>query len=321
MEKGGRPGFSFLVCPDSALLLQKADSLLALPGPDGGGWKRRVFWGDEPPGSKFWESLKQRGLFAANTAVIVRKAQEWPARVWKSLDEALAAGSASVWPIFCLECEFDRKFKIPPHIEKSKAYLFASKSRWVWERRPLEGAELRKFAISEAEKRKLVLDQEALDSFCGLVPASAAAVANALDQLALAHDGGEIKGPLTGFGGAAPEANAFLCIKSLYSGNTAQAWREALQGDASSLLFFLIALLAKDFHDFWLFLSGENPYMHYSDAALKQSLSRRLGRKGLSLAFAMLAEAEYQVKSGRLAPEQALDQLLAGLGRLFAGKD
>ena len=51
-----RPGFSFLVCPDSRLLQARLEALVSAQG-DSGRWERHVHWGDEEPSPRFWEQL------------------------------------------------------------------------------------------------------------------------------------------------------------------------------------------------------------------------------------------------------------------------
>lgn len=318
--KNKRPGFSFLLCPDSALLLQALDRQLERFAPSSGQWKKIFFWGDEPVNSKFWESLKQHGLFTENRVIIVRRAQEWQAQVWKTLDESLASGSSSIWPFFCLECELEKgRFKIPAYIQKSRCYNFAEKKGWLWSSPPLAGAGLRRFAESEVKKRKLRFSKAAFDSFCESVGRDASSIAHELDKLSLVYGDKEVEPDMLEIGTSNPEANAFECIRNLYAGNTVKLWREISQDAAGSLLFALIALLARDFHVFWQIQSGLNPRLSPYDAQLKQNMARRLGHKGLTQAFVLLANAEFQVKSGKLNPNQALDQLLIELQILFAG--
>lgn len=317
--KKGRPGFSFLICPDSALLLRHLDAMLVKFPPASGDWKRSVFWGDELPGAKFWEGLKQQGLFSENRAIIVRRAHEWPAQVWKSLDESLASGSSSIWPVFCLETEYEKgRFKIPAAIQKTRCFNFSEKQGWHWTSLPLAGKTLLKYVDGEARKRKINLRSDALAFFCDTVRPDAAAIANELDKLELVYADRQIVPEMLNLDAGSVEANAFECIKSLYSGNMAKVWKEVSLGNASSLLFFLIALLARDFHVFWQLNLGKNPYLHPTDAALKRSLATRIGKKGVGKGFVLLADAEYGVKSGRISTEQALDQLLAGLASIFS---
>lgn len=317
--KGERPGFSFFTCPDSALLMGEVEKTLKKFPPSSGSWKKYIFWGDEPPDSRFWECLRQQGLFAENRAVIIRKANEWPARVWKELDGALSGGTSSIWPLFCLECDLEKgRFKIPAHIQKSRAFAFAEKNKWSWQSPPLQGNALRKYAESEAKARGLKFSGAAMDNFCALVRPDAAAIAAELDKLYLIYGGEEISAPIAGLESSSPEANAFACVRSLYAGDMNRVWREAAQNNADSFLFFIIALLAKDFHVFWQIQSGESPRLYPAEAALKRNLAIRIGRKGLSEAFVLLANAEYGVKSGKLSAAQALDQLLIELQLLFS---
>ncbi len=314
-----RPGFSFLVSPDSELLKQKVDQLLKQYPPSSDEWKKYIFWGDEPPDSRFWESLKQQGLFIENRAIIVYRANEWNARVWKSLDMSMACGSDAIWPFFCLECEYDNKkgFKIPAYINQSRSLEFAKKNKWYWERDALKNRNLRDYVREEAERRKLKFSNIALESFCSLIRPEAAVIANELDKLYLIYGEGEISESLEETYYDRPEANAFLCVKSLYTGNLPQVWREISRGDASSFLFFLIAILTKDLQEFWIFKSGGNPYFGY-DSNLKKSLANRLEKKALTQAFVLLANIEFQVKNVKLSPEQALDKLVIELGILFS---
>lgn len=317
--KKGRPGFSFLICPDSFLIRQQLDILTQQFAPPSGKWKTSVFWGDEAPGSRFWESLKQQGLFLEYRAIVIRRAQEWGAQIWKNLDAALASGSSAIWPIFCLEGEFEKgKHKIPVFIQKSRCFVYSEKQGWHWNNPPLAGKLLSRFVESEAKKRKLSLNAEALHLFCSSIRPDASSVINELDKLALLYADKAITPDMLNLEASSPEANAFECLKNLYNGNLAKVWQEISQSAASSLLFFLVALLARDLHIFWQLNSGKNPYLYPADAAIKKSIATRLGKKGIGQCFVLLADIEYHVKSGQLSPEQALDKLLVELGRLFS---
>ena len=57
--------------------------------------------------------------------------------------------------------------------------------------------------------------------------------------------------------------------------------------------------------------------LHPSEAGLKKQLALRLGPRGLAEGMAAVADAEWQVKSGRRTPEQTLDFLAARLTVLF----
>ena len=66
-----RPGFSFLVCPDSRLLQARLEALVSAQG-DSGRWERHVHWGDEEPSPRFWEQLTLQGLFGTPRLLVVR---------------------------------------------------------------------------------------------------------------------------------------------------------------------------------------------------------------------------------------------------------
>ncbi|MDO5484279.1 MAG: DNA polymerase III subunit delta, partial [Desulfovibrionaceae bacterium] len=86
-----------------------------------------------------------------------------------------------------------------------------------------------------------------------------------------------------------------------------------------SLLFSLLALLARDLRLLWQLNAGEKVRLHPNEATFKQQLARKLGTHGLAAGLAAVVDAEWQVKSGRRSPEQALDFLAAELTLLFGG--
>ncbi|MDR2825529.1 MAG: DNA polymerase III subunit delta, partial [Deltaproteobacteria bacterium] len=75
-----RPGFNICLGPDSVLLKEHIDGLLAAHAPGTPAnekvfWEKYIFWGDEPLGDSFWEKLTRQSLFAQPRAVILRQAQ------------------------------------------------------------------------------------------------------------------------------------------------------------------------------------------------------------------------------------------------------
>lgn len=314
-----KPGYSFLVSPDSRLLLEELNRLLSR---DNGPWERNVFWGDEEPDSRFWSSLRQQGLFAGKRAVIVRNAQDWPAAVWKTISAILANSCADIWPIFCLEVEQEKgKFKIPACIQKTNCFLFAQKSGWIWSAPALAGSALRKYVEVHAAQLGLNLEGELLTEFCSLVPADASAIASELAKLTMLAENGQIKREMFQSGLTNAESDAFALVRQLELQNLPAAWREVSRGNAANLLFFLVALLAKEMRLFWQLENGESPWLPAQEASLKKSLAKKLGRAGISSGFCALADAEWQVKSGRQTPEQTLEVLVIHFVMLFGGKN
>ena len=316
-----RPAFSFLACSDSALLLEQIEILLNQFPPSQGAWERAVFWADEPPPAEFWDSLEQNSLFVTRKAVIVRNAQEWPAQVWKNLSASLSSVKEDIWPILCLEGAFEKNSpKIPQAILKSACYIHAEKKGWVWKKAPLTLSSLGAYAREKAKRKGLVFTPAALQLFCESILPNASCVSNEIEKLSLQSPDGNINEDMLTLNGVSLEADAFSCVRLLMEGNLPAVWREIARSDSSSLLFFLISLLSREFRLYWQILMGESPRMYPGEAAKKQSQARKMGLEKLARAFASLAEAEWQVKSGKLAPEQSLHKLVVNLSELCADK-
>jgi len=312
----GRPGFSFLVCPDVTFLKEELERLVSS---EASSWKRQVFWGDEEPGGQFWESLQQIGLFAEKRIVIVRQAESWPATVWKELSQALAKKLDHVWPFFCLEVGFEKgKYKIPAHIQKAACFTYAEKKGWIWRSQGL-GQNMAAFIRSHAKKLGLSFSKEDFELFCASVPQDAQSVINELEKLALLAEDGKVKTALLPESSSSLENNAFGLIRKLQAGDLPGAWRELEKDSDGSLLFFMIALLAREFRLLWQINAGENPRMYPAEARTKSALAKELGQAGIAVGFAALADAEWQVKSGHQRPEQVMEYLCVKIASLFNG--
>lgn len=318
---GGRPGFYFLLCPDAELSRRHLQTLLKKFPAAEGQWEKLVFWGDEQPDDRFWGSLNQGGLFASSRALIMRMAQEWPAAVWKELSRALGKKNEKVWPIIFLEGAWDKgKPKMPAFLAKSPCLEFAEKKGWIWKSQGLAPAFLARHVESEARKLGLKFESAALEIFCETAPPNALAIANELEKLALASDSGAISADMVSAESATAETDAFACIQKLENGDLPGAWKELAKGSASSLLFFLIALLSRELRTLWLLNLGQTPRMPPDVAARKKKLAQNMGFAGLTEGFSALADAEWSVKSGKLSPEQALDALALRASSFFGGK-
>lgn len=315
--QGIRPGFSFLVCPDGELIRDELETMLAQYPPANGQWQKHVFWGDEEPDNKYWETLGRSDLFSAGKLVVVRNAQNWNAQIWKSISSALSHGQDNVWPVFCLEVEFEKgKFKIPAHIQKTRCLSFAEKKGWIWRNSSLAHAQnLQNYARKQASLLGLDFEKDAFDLFCASVMRDARAVKNELEKLALTTTDGKITPDNILIDPGNPETNAFACIKYIQSGEIALVWQEVAKGNASGLLFSLVALLAREFRLFWAFCAGED--VHTYDEANKRKLAQGLGIGGIARGFRTLADAEWTVKSGNQTPEQALEFLCVEMTRIF----
>lgn len=318
MAQGARPAFLFLVSPDWDLSRSHLEELLEKYPSGNSTWEKLVFWGDEDPGDRFFSALGQGGLFVSSRLALARQAQAWDARIWKRISRALGACHESVWPIFSLECAWEKgKPKIPAHILKSPCWTIAEKKGWVWRNPGLSPATLGKYAEGEARKLGLSFSGDALAGFCGTVAPNAAAVDNELKKLALACGDGRITRDMLNDGAVNPEADAFACIQKMQNGNIAEVWKELAHDQDGRLLFFLVALMARELRILWQLDMGAQVYLPAQVASVKKRLANVLGAKGIGDGFAALADAEWQVKSGRLDTGQALEALAIRMMKLF----
>lgn len=313
-----RPGYSILVCPDSVLLREEIDNLLAAHE----NYVKEVYWGDEEPPPKFWEGLALEGLFEKPKAIVVRQAQNWNLAVWKKISKVLGRGPALAWPIFCLEVAFERGApKIPGHLARLGCFGFAAQKGWLWKKEGLTERTISAYIARRAKNLGLAFERDALAHLSAVLPADAGAIDNELNRLKLQANDGRVTEKMATATGYGPECNIFALIRLIEAGKLEGTIEEAGRASsAESLLFPLLSLLARDLRKLWQCRAGEDAHFYPAEAAAKKALSRKMGFTGLSMAFSMLADCELQVKSGRLNVAQALDQLLIGLCRLFGGK-
>jgi len=326
-----RPGFSFLVCPDGQLLRAQMERLLAAFPPPSGQWERHVYWGDEEPSPRFWEQLTLQGLFGAPRVLVVRQAQLWPAAVWKKVSHALGRPSEQCWPFFCMEVAWDKgQPKIPAHIAKLRCMAFADREGWIWRQDGLNERAVKKHVLQRSNELGLRFEQDALEQFCVSVPPDAQAIENELRKLLLLRnatkpadgepDSGRVTMAMTATASWSPECNVFDCIRHMEAGNHTAVWKELSRSqDWDSLLFSLVALLARELRLLWQLWAGEKARVHPNEAAFKKQLAARLGPTALAEGFSTVMDAELQVKSGRRSPGQSLEYLAASMTALFAG--
>ena len=344
------PGFSFLVCPDGQLLRAHLNRMLAAHPPAAGGglmphtapaqWERHVYWGDEEPPQRFWEHLTLQGLFGAPRALIIRQANQWPAAVWKKISHALARPSDQCWPFFCLEVNWERgQPKIPAHLGKLPCMALADKQGWIWRHEGLNERTVKKHVLQRCQALNLRFEPDALEQFCASVPPDALAIENELEKLLLlraamldADDAanaasGAVSGnreqdislAMISTASWSPECDVFACIRHMQAGNLPAVWRElARSKDGDSLLFSLLALLARELRLLWQCQAGENPRMRPQESGAKKQLAQRLGAEGIAQGMTLVFDAELHVKSGRRSPEQSLDFLATRMTALFA---
>lgn len=308
-----RPGFSFLICPDAQLLLEKVEEdakayAASSPAP----LKRLNFWGDEPPESSFWSALSTMDLFGSASLVVVRQANLWPIAVWKLLDNVLSKPLGGSIPIFCLEDSDKGKIKIPAIITKRKCYQFAQKKGWIWEDQGLTDKTVAKYILDQAKSRGLVLSPAAVKYLAENTPRQAGVLAHELDKLTLLSDG---KTPVTvdmlGTAQWSAEAKTFECISAILRGDLKGTWKEIAKldlHDTTTALGFL-GLVSWHFRTLWMLLVGEPTRA----GLLKPALAQRLGHAKISKALNLIVETDHAIKTGtdlRQAVELLASRLL-----------
>ena len=334
-----RPGFYFCICPDGALLRswmerelleplkkeqggQAASSLMGGLGPARSAAPDiQTFWADEGLDRRFWDALTLLGMDGRLRVLVVRGAHLLPAEIWKKLSSALATPRSGVFPIFCMECPWEKgQPKLPAHIAKLKCLAFADKQKWVWRSIGLEARTLRQYIQREAAALGLRMAPDALNRLADMLIPDASAIRGVLEQLSLASPDGSVDvvlvSQMTEF---TPDAVIFDFIRQLENGNARAVWKTLLrEGDGGeSLLFPLLTLMAREARTLWQMNAGEKVFVPQYVEAEKRRLAARLGFGGLAETFEALAAAEFSVKSGARSPLQAMEALVARLSFIF----
>lgn len=330
-----RPAFSFCLCPDSRLLQNRLDTLLAAHPPEqAAAWQRFVFWGDEGLPPAFWEHLTLQGLFAQPKALVIRNANVIPADNLKPLSAALLplAGhthaplpSPLIWPLICLEVGFERgKPKVPPHIQRLPAYKVAEERGWLDLTPGLTPQSLPSFVKAEASRAGLNLNPQEIGMLCTALPPDAAFITSELGKLALSTDA---DGRLPKGAGALPaqtqELGIFELMRLVQQNSKApHAWRQILESRLSgeSMVFGFTAILLREARILWQSLVGEPVSLPPQIAVQKKIAAESLGFKGIAKLWDLALNVDKGIKSGERSPDQAFEMLAAELFLLFGGR-
>ena len=331
-----RPAYSFCICPDSRLLRARLDTLLAthLP-PQGGGWQRFVFWGDEGLSPSLWEHLTLQGLFATPKAVIVRNAQVLPAESLKTLSKALMplAGktgaplpSPLLWPFICLEVSMEKgKAKIPAHILHLPCYAEAEKRRWTDPTPGLGASGMQAFVRAESERHGLALRPEEISTLTRALPPDAASIESELAKLALIADSnGRLPRDATALASQAQEISIFELMRIVQQNSDAPAaWKQILEDKLSgdNMVFAFTAILLREARILWQSLAGPAPYLPPQVALQKKISAESLGYSGIARLWDIALQADKGIKTGERSSDQAFEMIAADLFTLFGGRN
>lgn len=323
MSQTSRPGFCFLVCPDSVLIRQRIEALAREHPSATGAYARRVYWGDDGLSQAFWETLTLQSLFSAPTLLILRRAHALDKAEWAKLSGALNRFNAQTWPFFCLEAEFERnKPKLPVALTEQKYWSFGQKKGWVWQAPPLTPQTVRGYIKDWATSNGLSFGPGALDALAEVMPADAGAIGCELAKIELALAGGhEVDASLAGLVSAVAEMDTFAFLNALQQGAPPlKIWSKVLgaQQSGEKMLFAFLGGLVRETRVLWQLYHGEdNARVPSWVLDAKRATAMQLGPEKLCRIIDLAVDAELGVKSGALSEGQALEQLVAGLAAMF----
>jgi len=318
-----RPGFFFLVCPDSELVRRKIEELLVQnPAPGGKIYERLVFWGEDGLSGRFWESLTLQSLLGAYRAIVIRHAEHLSDEDWSRLSAAFSRPNAQSWPFVCLEVEYERNApKLPKKLTEQKCWEFGQKKKWIWKSAGLGAQGVRAFVESWAASRGLRFRPRALEALCAVLPADAVGIDRELAKIELSvPPRGEIDTDAAQLVTFLPEMNIFELFDALARGTGLdKVWGHILQLQESGekQMMYLVTMLAREARILWqVFFGGTAGVSSYRLQA-KQQLAARLGTERLSALFDLALQAELGIKRGEYNEMQAQDMLIAGLSSIF----
>jgi DNA polymerase-3 subunit delta len=315
-----RQGFSFLVCSDPELLKDRIGELL-----EGQGFAVRTFWGDEELPDRYWQTLTIPSMMGPPNAVVLRRAQDQDEEFWSRMEPLLAMARPSVWPMFCLEGEWKSgKSNTPKTITKYKCWPAAQKRGWIWEHpglsRTTTGQELDRFA----SRYGLVFAPGVKKTLAESLPLSTIALRGELEKILLLA--GEEKTIQPAHLTALNVEEAFDIFSFLRSLQTPagrrNAWDRLLNDPAMSggdMVFPVSSLMVREARQLWQLLHGEDSkvQLYPSLKTEKKRLAQRLGAARIGRFWDIVLQADTDIKTGRLKPAQAMENLVKEAARLW----
>jgi len=317
-----RPGFSFLICPDSELIRDHIERLLSATPHS---WRREVFWGDEEITDSFWSALTVNGLFAEHKAVVVRRAEALPADFWPKLDPALRGFNDLVWPFFCMEKPVDKRAgpKLLKAVTSRPFYKVAEKRKWIWTSPGLTREGMAPMLRDWAAGRGLTFAQGAREAWAAALPLDQAHADRELAKLELSLDGRtEIRRQDLELLSHHDGMDMFTFLRAFSErGSAVEVWRrifdQQLAGD--DMIFAFLGLLISDARQMWQLAYGDPGAVRLPPfvRTKKEALARKLGPAGLSRIWDLAMDAEMGIKTGAKKSDQAMEFLAAELFTLF----
>ncbi len=315
-----RQGFSFLVCADSELLKDRIGDLL-----EGQGFAVRTFWGDEDLPDRYWQTLTIPSMMGPPNAVVLRRAQDQGDEFWSRMESLLAMARPRVWPIFCLEGEWKSgKSNTSKTVTKYKYWGAAQKRGWIWEHPGLSRATIGQELDRFAARHGLSFAPGVKKSLAESLPLSTIALRGELEKILLLA--GEEKTIQPGHLTALDVEEAFDLFAFLRSLQTPtgrrDAWDRLLNDPAMAggdMVFPVSSLMLREARQLWQLLHGEDGkvQLYPSLKTEKKRLAQRLGAPRISRFWDIVLQADTDIKTGRLKPAQAMENLVKEAARLW----
>ena len=306
--KAVRPGYLFLICPDTQLMLEHVlEEAEKFTASSSFPVNRASFWGFEECDSAFNSALTTSNLLGTATFIVVRQANLWPADAWNKVDRLLARQWGDNFPIFCIENEWKKgKPQVPAVISKRQCYKFAEKKGWIWQSPGITDNNISAYIVRKAKEKNLTLAPATVKKLHEDLPRQAGIIMQELDKLAIFASGtGPVQPDLLGTAKWSSEADIFPCIDAIFKGNDKVAWKELSKvADWDSTAMPFLGLVTWFIRTLWKLLAGE-PAGYTS---LNQNMAARIGYAGLAQAMSLVVDAEESIKTGTLS-RQAIEFL------------
>ncbi len=313
--KAVRPGYLFLICPDTQVMLEKInEEVHKFEASSSFPIKRASFWGFEEPDSSFNAAMTTRDLFGTATLVLVRQAHLWPADTWNMVDRLLSRQWGDNFPIFCIENEWKKgKPQIPAIISKKQCYKFAEKKGWTWLDQGITDKNISAYIVKTAKEKKIDLAPATVKKLHEDMPRQAGIIMQELDKLALLSSGtGPVQPELLGTAKWSSELNMYPCVTAIFNGNDKAAWKDLPKIQDTEEVMGFLGLVTWYIRNLWQILAGEPAGNNYLD----RNLAARIGYAGLAKAMSLVVDAEEGIKTGT-PPRQAIEFLAMRLLTLF----
>lgn len=315
-----RQGFSILVCSDPELIKDRVADLL-----QGSDFAARTFWGDEELSARYWQTLTVPSMMGPPNAVILRRAQDQPDEFWSRMEPLLAMARPSVWPMFCFEGEWKSgKPNVAKGVTKGRYWAVAQKRGWIWEHPGLSRANIGQEMDRFAARNGLSLGPGVKKLLAESLPLTTIALRNELEKILLLTGEEKTVQPehLVALDTDAA-FDLFVFLRSLQTPlGRQQAWDRLLNDPAMAsgdMLFPVASLMLREARQLWQLLHGEDGkvQLYPSLKTEKKRLAERLGPARIARFWDLALKADTDIKTGRLRPAQAMENLVKDAQRLW----